>query len=397
MTLFSVRLGWWLRNPRGLNEDGTKIGAAINTYPWPSPHLSLFSLGRELLGLANDTSSYVHLSDGGHFDNMGLYELVRRRCRYIVICDAEDDGDLKFGGIGMAIRKCRIDFGAEIDLDLRLLQPAKESIYSRSHCVVGTIRYPEDDEDHKDAGTVVYIKSTLTGDEPADVLNYKKQHPIFPHDSTTNQWFTESQFESYRRLGHHVAFSVFEPAGPYTVQVRAEGHRRECGCSTLEGRAQYFDNLRSTWWAPTLEMERFTAAHRARFEALLEKARTDNALPGFLEMMFGRGNEWKKSSADKQQIEYATEFSLELIEFVFVVFNELHLVLPEKRNHPYARGWSRIFNSWAKIDVVQDAWRRYRSSYSPLFQRFAESDYVGLPTGLNPASDPERMNSRRNA
>ena len=229
MTMFSVRLGWWISNPRVLSEDGTALSDP-NAYPWPSPRVSLWSLGQELFGMANDTSNYVYLSDGGHFDNMGLYELVRRRCRYIIICDAEDDHSLTFGGIGMAIRKCRIDFGAEISLDLRCVQHGKDSDYSSDHCVVGTIKYPEDSVRSEPPGIVVYMKSSLTGDEPANVLNYKKEHPIFPNESTLNQWFTESQFESYRRLGHHIGFSVLEPA-----LRSADGS----SCATLAGRKRF--------------------------------------------------------------------------------------------------------------------------------------------------------------
>jgi hypothetical protein len=376
LTVFSVRLGWWLRNPRVLDEDGTKLGLP-GDYPRASPHFSLLWLVKELLGWTTDTSNYVYLSDGGHFDNMGLYELVRRRCRYIVICDGEDDGELKFGGIGMAIRKCRIDFGAEVALDLRPLQYVKDSQYSAAHCVVGTVKYPEGTQ-----GVVVYIKSSLTGDEPADVLNYKKEHSSFPHDTTLNQWFTESQFESYRRLGHHLAFSVFEPAGPDPfhgcTDQKDKKHERKCVCATISGRDHYFDDLRRTWWAPTPEMERFTAAHTARYEGLLEKARTDENLPGFFRMMFSVDSDWKKGRS-QEQVEYAVQFSSELIEFIWMVFDQLDLVLPEKRDHPYARGWSLIFTKWTKIDVVRDGWKRYRDSYSPSFRRFAESDCVGLP------------------
>jgi hypothetical protein len=320
-----------------------------------------------LLGRTNDTSSYVYLSDGGHFDNMGLYELVRRRCRYIVICDSEADSQLTFQGIGMAVRKCRIDFGAEIALDLRPLEHTEDSDCSSAHCVVGTITYPEDPGTH---GFVVYIKSSLTGDEPADVLNYKKEDSVFPHDSTLNQWFSESQFESYRRLGHHVAFSVFEPA-----LSRPES----CECQTFKGRDNYFLNLWKIWWAPTPEMDRFAAAHTARYEDLLAKARTDKDIPGFFDAMFSAKADWKTGHRP-DQIESAIRFSSELIEFIFTVFNQLDLVLPEKRTHPYAQGWSLIFNKWSKIDVVQTGWKRYRGSYSPSFRKFAQSDDVGLPS-----------------
>ena len=372
LTMFSVRLGWWISNPRVLNEDGTGLRDPGHC-PWPSPRIALGALANELLGRANDTRNYVYLSDGGHFDNMGLYELVRRRCRYIVICDAEDDHDFTFGGIGMAIRKCRIDFGAEISLDLRCVQRAKDSDYSTDHCVVGTIRYPDDpnDPDNSKAGIVLYIKSSLTGDEPADVLNYKKEHPVFPHETTLNQWFTESQFESYRRLGHHIAYSVLEPA-------LRKPDEHQCDCAKIAHRRQLFENLQSIWWAPTAEMDRFSADHTKRYSKLLDKARTDAQMPGFFDAMLGDKTAWK-SVKGQEHFEYAVRFSLELIEFIWTVYTQLDLVLPEKYSHPYAQGWSRIFTKWAQINAVQEAWSRYRDTYSPSFRRFLESRIVKLP------------------
>ena len=131
LTVFNVRLGWWLRNPRRreIGISGHKPPSPADplahsdpqpTTPKPlpsSPRFGLLKLLTELLGRSNDTASYIYLTDGGHFDNMGLYELLRRRCRTVVVCDGEADAHLHFEGIGMAIRKARLDFGIEVTLD----------------------------------------------------------------------------------------------------------------------------------------------------------------------------------------------------------------------------------------------------------------------------------------
>jgi len=110
MTFFNVRLGWWISNPRKTDVWPATSGRS-------TPAFGLSYLFRELFGAVGDDAPYVNLSDGGHFENMGLYELVRRRCTYIFVCDAEEDSEMQFGGMGGAITKCRADFGAEIDLD----------------------------------------------------------------------------------------------------------------------------------------------------------------------------------------------------------------------------------------------------------------------------------------
>jgi hypothetical protein len=226
MTTFDIRLrlGLWVPNPRRSKVAGHRVDVATADVPPASPGFAPFRLLSELLGSVDDTSKYVYLTDGGHFDNMGLYELVRRRCYRIVICDAEADSDYTFAGIGAAIRKCRIDFGAAIDLDLSALSPNTNSKLSPAHIVRGTVRYPETlpGED----GEVIYIKASLTGkaapigspppieggvelpDVPGDVQSYKLQQEDFPQDSTAEQWFTEAQFESYRRLGQRVVARI---------------------------------------------------------------------------------------------------------------------------------------------------------------------------------------------
>jgi hypothetical protein len=372
MTIFNVRLGWWLANPRVLAEDGRKLngskGQSIHPYPKPSPHFSLLQLISELLGAVNDTSKYVMLSDGGHFDNMGVYELVRRRCRYIVICDSEEDAQRRLQGIGMAIRKCRIDFGAEIELDLRPLQNGDDGEFSTAHCVVGTITYPETPDD---AGIVVYIKSSLTGDEPTDVLNYKKEDADFPNDSTMNQWFTESQFESYRRLGHHVGMATFLPGRPGDLDCR---HKVE--------RSEYFKSLKRVWCPFTPEMQRHASDHSKLLQSLFQEVRTEPKLEGLLDLLLNRdpghsGLDWK--STHSENADYGTRYCSKLLEFIFLVYLQLRLVFPDNVSHPFSQGWLDMFRSWSKIDVVQDAWIRYGDSYSKEFQIFAES-HAGLPT-----------------
>ncbi|MES1257678.1 MAG: hypothetical protein ABUS51_04580 [Acidobacteriota bacterium] len=188
MTLFSVRLGWWVGNTR---LDGPSSR--------PGPSHSLTALLAELFAFTDARSDFVNLSDGGHFENLGLYELVRRRCRYIIAGDGEQDGDYHFESLGGAIRKCRTDFGAEIAIDPRRITPKDGA--SGSHCVVGRITYAGDAEP---TGWLLYLKSSLSGDEPEDVAQYKASHADFPQEPTSNQFFTESQFESYRKLGLHV-------------------------------------------------------------------------------------------------------------------------------------------------------------------------------------------------
>jgi hypothetical protein len=204
MTVFNVRLGQWLGNPRHLT-----------TWKRPTPRFGLTYLLNELLAGTTDEAGYVYLSDGGHFDNMGLYELVKRRCGLIVICDAEADGKYEYRGLGNAIRKCRTDMGIDIDLDVGGITPQKPSKPSKRHCALGTIHY-ENADPNAPTGTIIYIKASLTGDEPLDVQNYKKTCNAFPHESTIDQWFSESQFESYRKLGYHAVYSSIEstPKGP---------------------------------------------------------------------------------------------------------------------------------------------------------------------------------------
>ena len=191
MTMFNVRLGRWCPNPRKA------------AWQHSSPPVGLFSLLAELFGLTNADATYVYLSDGGHFDNLGIYELVRRRCRLIIAVDVASDGLLSFEDLGNAIRKCGTDLHVRIDLDVsKMAALAGEGLCGAS-CAVGTVRYSLVDQGGVD-GTLLYIKPAIVGKENADLLNYRKVHPAYPHESSVDQWFDETQFESYRALGQYI-------------------------------------------------------------------------------------------------------------------------------------------------------------------------------------------------
>ena len=195
LTLLNVRLGAWLGNPGKAGDHTFHLGY---------PESSVRPIIDEALGLTNDASPYVYLSDGGHFENLGLYEMILRRCHYIVVSDAGEDPACSFADLGEAVRKIRIDFGIPIDFGPMSIYPrsAIDTLKTPGHnCAVGRIRYSMVDSPAAPDGIIVYIKPTCYGDEPRDIYEYFKRSETFPHESTSDQFFSESQFESYRMLG----------------------------------------------------------------------------------------------------------------------------------------------------------------------------------------------------
>jgi len=188
MTLFNVRLGWWLGNPC----------AGDHTVQSDGPYLGVGAVLRELFGLTTDDGKYVYLSDGGHFENLGLYEMVRRRCRFVLISDAGQDPRSHFEDLGNAVRKIWIDFGVRIEFDALRIEARATPPRPGVDCAIARIRYPEAGARQ---GLLVYIKPGFHGLESPDIRSYANLHPEFPHESTANQWFTESQMEAYRALG----------------------------------------------------------------------------------------------------------------------------------------------------------------------------------------------------
>jgi hypothetical protein len=223
LTFFNVRLGWWLGNPGPAGND---------TFRRQSPKYSVQPILDEAFGLTDDQNEYVYLTDGGHFENLGIYEMVLRRCNVIVISDAAADGEYHFGDLGNAIRKVRIDLGVPIEFTALPIYAAPPEAPDRGmYWAAGRIRYSCIDGPDVQDGLLLYIKPAVYGNEPRDVLEYKKSHPTFPHQSTADQFFDEPQFESYRILGSHIMDQMCgeepKPLGLYAMLGKAVDHLTE--------------------------------------------------------------------------------------------------------------------------------------------------------------------------
>ena len=374
LTIFDARLGWWLGNPRW--KDASRL---------PGPSFSLKYLLAELAANTTARTRFVNLSDGGHFENLGVYELVRRRCRYIIIGDGEQDGALTFGSLGGAVRKCRADFGVEIDIDPTPIKITKGR--STAHCVIGTILYPEfdptvplptmskvsDSSEEKSEfvqvqpatkyarGWLLYIKSSLTGNEPADVLQYQSENPDFPHQSTGDQFFSESQFESYRRLGLHIIREAFEGVMP----SRTPGKSRPSAPPAL---LTVFQELTTKWYAK-IPMEPASASRLNDSYSEVVKRLGGQGLKDLLGGALADVTPpaWTGTKPTDEQFVYIVE-QLGLMENVFFEFQFEHRA---HRANPRSRGWMTVFRQWAHNPVLYDGvWPRVKHTYNPVFQDF---------------------------
>ncbi len=246
----NLRLGYWWNSgvKRQLLTGRRKsiLGwfGAITTGAFS---VQMYLLDEFLARFPGTARRHWYLSDGGHFENMGGYELIRRRLPFIIICDGEQDENYTYEGMANFVRKARADFAAEItflsdeqldaavdpsirryfgsldrlrrghwseepvedpqaDQKRRTIEPLDER-YSLAHAALARVRY---DDNPQAESIILYIKPTLTGDEPTDVKQYHSKHPNFPHESTADQFFDEAQWESYRRLGEHIGSVLFD-------------------------------------------------------------------------------------------------------------------------------------------------------------------------------------------
>jgi len=240
LALLNVRLGYWLLNPRQFEPiyPETAVPPRPERFMWwrknSYDELGTFwpaCLFREMFAATNARSRLVYLSDGGHTgDNLGLYPLLQRRCKLIIVCDAESDGGYTFSSFAAAVQQIFADENVRVEINLDDVRPQPNSGVSRKHVAVGRIHYPDcrganpgHPDVSADTGWLIYIKSSLSGqDDPTVVGSYAQRHADFPHETTADQFFDDAQFEAYRALGYHAGE---EAATKAMIDVQVGGHR----------------------------------------------------------------------------------------------------------------------------------------------------------------------------
>ena len=207
MGLLNFRLGYWVPNPRSRTDV---YGVRVPNYILPGLCEILW---RNQL---HEDNFFLQLSDGGHFENLALYELVRRKLKLIIVCDGGADPNFTFGDLANAIEKVRTDFGALISIESSELKPlvpqgAEDSggpvsvPCAKQAYLMAPIRYADNTE-----GRLLYLTTTFFKELSPDLYGYKKEHPSFPDEPTSDQFFNEKQFEAYRELGFQSAWRMMQ-------------------------------------------------------------------------------------------------------------------------------------------------------------------------------------------
>lgn len=232
LAILNIRLGYWLRNP----NPGYTDPPITRRQDWIMAqlfHLPSFVLFAEMFGQITEKSPKIYLTDGGHIENLGVYSLLKRRCKVIIAVDAEADPTMSFGAFLTLERYARIDLGVIIELPWqtirnRTLEVDKAFDKADSdgsaipslrglHCAAGEIQYgPNENE----KGILLYVKASLSGDEDDYILDYKRRYRAFPHETTGDQFFSEEQLEVYRALGFHIMKGLLTGEASFAVEPR---------------------------------------------------------------------------------------------------------------------------------------------------------------------------------
>lgn len=191
MAALNFRLGFWSENP---GKPSSRL---------PLPWWYIF-IGREMFGHGLDeTTRHVHLSDGGQFDNLGVYELLRRKCRRIIVCDAGADPKATMSDLGKVVQRARTDFCAEVNICVDALRKQADMELCKTPFAMGNITYADGSK-----GELLYIKPLMRDGLTVDIYSYWRENPAFPNQPTSNQFFDEEQFNAYRALGKQMISGI---------------------------------------------------------------------------------------------------------------------------------------------------------------------------------------------
>lgn len=352
MTAFNLRLGLWVPRPKQGQAQTERVLL---------PGLFLLS---EMFGRSNTDGDYLHLSDGNHFENFGLYELVRRHCRYLVVSDCGADPEVAFDDLANVIRRVREDFGVEIELEIDPLRPGEDGL-AKQHGVVGTVHY--NGLGGMDKGTILYLKPALTRDEPPDVLQYHTRNQAFPHEPTSDQFYDEAQWESYRRLGEHsgrVILGFLDRRDPPPVDQ-------------LIGRM--FRDARSRWHPAPVQMSDQFVAMSARCSEL-ESNLTADGPTTLLREFYSEAAE----IADGALPDGSPDEEFPILSFLLRALQIMEDVWLTGRfeqywSHPLNEGWMHYFHRWASTPSFRRWWPLLAPIYSLGFREFV-SERLGAAT-----------------
>jgi hypothetical protein len=228
LSLLNVRLGYWLANPAAL----------VALKHWWARWWSNFGtwyFANESAGRLDEKRLNVYLTDGGHIENLGIYELLRRRCKVILAFDVEADPSMTFEAFVKLQVMARIDLGIRIELPWQEIRRRTLGVTKQTasdpggcakskgpHAAVGIVHYSDEER-----GILLYVKSSLSGDENDYIMDYKRRNPTFPHETTLDQFFSEEQFEVYRALAFHAVRNFLCGHDDFAKSPAAEGWSKE--------------------------------------------------------------------------------------------------------------------------------------------------------------------------
>lgn len=226
LALLNLRLGFWIRNPK----------VVATTSPWYRLFLGwlvdrpIALLFREMFSQIDENSSTIYLTDGGHLENLGIYALMKRKCKIIIVIDGEADRGMRFPSLLTLERYGRIDLGATMRLPWEPIRDHAQKIEtafeqaetdgtpipceSGPHCAAAEIKFSRNEDE---TAILLYVKASVSGDEEDYILDYKRRHPAFPHETTNDQFFSEEQLEVYRALGFHIMKGLLTGTEPFAV------------------------------------------------------------------------------------------------------------------------------------------------------------------------------------